>query len=99
MAIETRISNEAYERLALAASDVKWELWDGVLREKPPMTAAHNHTAFELGYMLRSQLDPDDLPGACRRRTRSTPWLNLFHPRCVRRANGPVRAAIRASHP
>jgi Uma2 family endonuclease len=59
MAVETRISNEAFERLALAASDEKWELWDGVPREKPGMTAAHNHTAFELGYMLRSQLDPE----------------------------------------
>ena len=58
MAVETRICNEAFEHLALAASDVKWELWDGVPREKPGMTAAHNHTAFELGYMLRSQLDP-----------------------------------------
>lgn len=58
MAIETRINNEAYERLALAEPEAKWELWDGVPREKPGMTAAHNHTAFELGYMLRSQLDP-----------------------------------------
>jgi hypothetical protein len=42
MAIETRISNEAYERLALAEPDVKWELWDGVRREKPAMTDAHD---------------------------------------------------------
>lgn len=57
MAIETRISNEAYERLALAEPDVKWELWDGVPREKPGMTAAHNHAAFYLGHSLASQLD------------------------------------------
>ena len=37
-----RISEEAYERLALAEPDRKWELRDGVLREKPGMTAAHN---------------------------------------------------------
>src|SRR5918998_6384190 len=57
MAIETRISGETYERLALAESDRKWELRDGVLREKPGMTAAHNELAVSLGYMLLSQLD------------------------------------------
>jgi Uma2 family endonuclease len=57
MAIETRISNEAYERLALAEPDRKWELWDGSPREKPGMTASHNFVAFELGHTLRLQLD------------------------------------------
>ncbi len=57
MAIETRISDEAYERLALAEPDRKWELRDGVLREKPGMAAAHNEVAVTLGYMLLSQLD------------------------------------------
>jgi Uma2 family endonuclease len=57
MATETRISGEAYERLALAEPDRKWELRDGVLREKPGMTAAHNELAVTLGYMLMSQLD------------------------------------------
>jgi Uma2 family endonuclease len=57
MAIETRTSSEAYERLALAEPDRKWELRDGVLREKPGMTAAHNELAVMLGYMLLSQLD------------------------------------------
>jgi Uma2 family endonuclease len=55
MAIQTRISNEAYERLALAEPDRKWELRDGVLREKPGMTA-HNWLEVQLGYMLMSQL-------------------------------------------
>jgi Uma2 family endonuclease len=59
MAIETRtrISGEAYERLALAELDRKWELRNGVLREKPGMTAAHNQLGMQLGYMLMSQLD------------------------------------------
>jgi Uma2 family endonuclease len=57
MAIETRISEETYERLALAESDRKWELWDGHLREKPAMTSAHNWLAEKLGFMLMSQLD------------------------------------------
>jgi hypothetical protein len=41
MAIETRISNEAYERLALAEPDVKWELWDEVRREKPMLMTGY----------------------------------------------------------
>ena len=57
MAIETRIDNEAYERLALEAPDRKWELWDGHLREKPGMTFTHNDVAVELGFLLRMQLD------------------------------------------
>jgi Uma2 family endonuclease len=57
MAIETRISNEAYERIALAEPDVKWELWDGVLREKPAMTDAHDWLTTKVGYFLLSQLD------------------------------------------
>ena len=54
---QTRISNEAYARLALAEPDRKWELWDGVPREKPGMTAAHNYFGAKLGFMLMSQLD------------------------------------------
>ena len=57
MATETRISNETYERLALDDPHRKWELWDGDLREKPGMTAAHNEVAYLLGLMLGNQLD------------------------------------------
>jgi len=57
MAIETRISGETYERLALAEPDRKWELPDGHLREKPGMTSAHNWLEVKLGYLLMSQLD------------------------------------------
>ena len=57
MAIETRISGETYERLALAEPDRKWELRDGLLREKPGITAAHSSLEMLLGYMLMSQLD------------------------------------------
>jgi Uma2 family endonuclease len=57
MVIETRISNEAYERLALAEHDRKWELRDGVLREKPPMTSEHNWLALLLAHQLLQQLD------------------------------------------
>jgi Uma2 family endonuclease len=59
MAIETRtrISNEAYERLALSQPERKWELWDGHLREKPGMTYAHNSLAARLSQILGAQLD------------------------------------------
>ena len=57
MAIATRISNETYERLALAEPDRKWELWDGQPREKPGMTYPHNRATAELGFVLRLQLD------------------------------------------
>jgi Uma2 family endonuclease len=57
MAIETRMSGKAYERLALAEPDQKLELRHGHLREKPGMRAAHNELAMQLGYMLMSQLD------------------------------------------
>jgi Uma2 family endonuclease len=60
MAIETRISGKAYERLALTEPDRKWEQRDGVLREKPGMTAAHNRLKMELGFMLMLQLDRSD---------------------------------------
>lgn len=57
MAIDTRITNNAYERLALDEPDRKWELWNGHLREKPGMTYAHNEVAYYLGFMLGTQLD------------------------------------------
>jgi Uma2 family endonuclease len=58
MAIATRISNTAYEQMALAEPERKWELWDGHLREKPGMTYIHNRTAIRLGHRLMLQLDP-----------------------------------------
>src|SRR5690349_11156609 len=54
---QTQITPAAYERLALDDPDHKWELRDGYLREKPGMTAAHNHLEVNLGFMLMSQLD------------------------------------------
>ena len=54
---QTRISNEAYERLALSDDDRKWELWDGIPREKPGGSAAANSLCSELVFGLLSQLD------------------------------------------
>jgi Uma2 family endonuclease len=57
MAIVNRISEQEYRELALSDPDSRWELWDGVLVEKPLMSMKHDDVAFHLGYLLQSQLD------------------------------------------
>jgi Uma2 family endonuclease len=57
MAVATRISEKAYEQLVLSDPDRKWELRDGVLREKPAMTFDHNWIALKLAHSLLNQLD------------------------------------------
>jgi Uma2 family endonuclease len=57
MAVITRIAEHDYLELALNEEDRLWELWDGVLVEKPWMSMRHNAIAFLLGHFLQSQLD------------------------------------------
>lgn len=57
MVIKTRLSEAAYLELALAEHDRKWELRDGLLREKPGMTSRHNWLGEKLAFMLMSQLN------------------------------------------
>lgn len=57
MATVTHISEQEYRELALNDPDHRWELWEGVLIEKPEMSVEHNNVAFHLGYLLQSQLD------------------------------------------
>lgn len=57
MAIATHLSEQEYRELALGDDDHLWELWDGVLVEKPLMSAKHEDTASFLGYLLQGQLD------------------------------------------
>jgi Uma2 family endonuclease len=57
MAIVNRISEQEYRELALNDPDSHWELWDGVLVEKPLMSMKHDDVAFYLGHMLANQLD------------------------------------------
>lgn len=57
-AFDALVGADAYVRIALADDDRHWELWDGVLVEKPGMSTEHNHAVFELGSQLRSQVDP-----------------------------------------
>ena len=54
---DVELSEEEYRRFALSDRQGQWELVDGRLREKPPMSAKHGDLMFELGHMLRLQLD------------------------------------------
>jgi Uma2 family endonuclease len=55
-----RVSEATYRRLALAQPDRKWELYDGVMREKPGMSVEHGDVTVELTYALRRQLDRNE---------------------------------------
>jgi Uma2 family endonuclease len=60
MAVVNRISEQEYRELALNEEDRLWELWDGVPREKPGMSAEHDGAAAYLGAMLINQLNRRD---------------------------------------
>ena len=57
MALLQRITEAEYRELILHDDFVTWELWDGVPREKPPMTAKHGDAAMTLSARLFNQLD------------------------------------------
>lgn len=57
MVTQTRVSDEAFRRVALRDPDGHWELHHGQLREKPPMSFSHNWLMVKLGYLLLQQLD------------------------------------------
>lgn len=54
------VTQATYERVVLEDPEGQWELHRGRLREKPPMTAAHNRQMFYLGVQLANQLDQDE---------------------------------------
>lgn len=54
------LTGEAYERLALADPEGKWELHCGRLVRKPAMTIEHNRVARRLGRRLAAQLDEEE---------------------------------------
>jgi Uma2 family endonuclease len=58
MATTTHLSEQEYRELASSDTDHLWELWDGVLVEKPMMSVMHDDVAFQLGRLLQNQLDP-----------------------------------------
>lgn len=53
----TTVSEQEYRELALNDADHLWELWDGVLVEKPLMSMKHEDVATYLGAALIVQLD------------------------------------------
>lgn len=53
----TTLSEQAYRELAMNDPDHRWELWDGMLVEKPVMSVMHDDLAMYLGVALANQLD------------------------------------------
>jgi Uma2 family endonuclease len=53
----TTLSEQEYRELAFNDYQAKWELWDGVLVEKPLMSVMHDDFATYLGIALATQLD------------------------------------------
>ncbi len=58
MATVTHISEQEFLDLALNEEDGFWELWDGVLVEKPQMSMRHNAVSVYLVVALANQVDP-----------------------------------------
>jgi Uma2 family endonuclease len=52
-----QITEEEYLRLVVAEPDRQLELYDGEVREKPPVSWEHGDVALELAYLLRQQID------------------------------------------
>ncbi|MEA2527159.1 MAG: putative restriction endonuclease [Thermomicrobiales bacterium] len=50
------ITAQTFEAVALEDTDGNWELHQGRLREKPPMSFGHNESAWELAAQLLQQL-------------------------------------------
>ncbi len=59
------VSTKTYEQLALEEPSEKWELVEGRLRKKPPMTMEHYDMAFELAFAIRSQVNHRDFHVRC----------------------------------
>jgi Uma2 family endonuclease len=57
MAVEQRISEQAYQEFVLRQPEGQWELHDGRLVEKPSMTWKHGRLSVLLGALLLGQLD------------------------------------------
>ena len=57
MTITQQVSDETYERVALAEPDRQWELYDGQLRERPGMSWEHGRVVARLSFLLLQQLD------------------------------------------
>ena len=83
MAIVNRISEQEYRELALNDSDRLWELWDGVLVEKPLMSMKHEDVAFYLGTCSRANSIEASIASTSTAVRPASP-TQLLHPRCRR---------------
>ena len=54
------VTEATFEAIVLEDGDGTWELHCGRLREKPPMSFAHNESARDLAYQLVRQLSPNE---------------------------------------
>lgn len=52
------VTEKTFEAVVLEDPEGRWELYRGRLREKPPMSFAHNHVSRALVALLMRQLDP-----------------------------------------
>jgi Uma2 family endonuclease len=52
------VTEKTFEALVLEDPEGRWELFRGRLREKPPMSFAHNQASSHLVRQLVTQLDP-----------------------------------------
>jgi Uma2 family endonuclease len=59
MAIAQRMSAQDYERFVMTSREGVWELHDGVLVEKPPVTWDHGRIIDRLARQLLPQLDEE----------------------------------------
>jgi Uma2 family endonuclease len=79
MAIAQRMTEEAYQEFVFAHPDGQLELHDGRLVEKPGMTWEHANIAFELGHLLRRQLNRSEFRMLIESRVRR-PAATIFIP-------------------
>ena len=54
---DVELSEEEYRRFALGDRQGRWELHNGRLREKPPMSVEHGDLMSYLDHLLQAQLD------------------------------------------
>ncbi len=54
------VSEATYERLALEDDDTTWEYVCGHLREKPPMTQAHERVGWWIAHTIQNQVNASE---------------------------------------
>ena len=76
------VSEETYRRLALEDHEGHWEWHCGRIRQKPPMSEAHEHLGVQLMVKFVNQLNPDEFtvrPNMGRVRTLESYYIPDFY--------------------